>query len=139
LEDQRLRIPVTLFAEYKIIDGLKFKTNFNGLYDWFMGTQWLKKGSNLDLTVNTVPTGALNKNSFYGFNYTWNNSVNYKKSFGRHNFDFLGFIEYNDNFNETMNGGAYGLKSPVISVPSITTPSDRNTFTGLRREIPYSV
>ncbi|AZB10469.1 SusC/RagA family TonB-linked outer membrane protein [Chryseobacterium sp. G0162] len=132
LEDQRLRIPVTLFGEYKIIDGLKFKTNFNGLYDWYMGTSWLKKGSNLDLTVNGVPTGSLNKNSFYGFNYTWNNSINYKKSFGSHNFDFLGFIEYNDNFNETMNGGAYGLKSPVLNVPTITTPSDRNTFTGIK-------
>ncbi|MDC8102081.1 SusC/RagA family TonB-linked outer membrane protein [Chryseobacterium rhizosphaerae] len=132
-QDQRLRIPVTLFGEYKVIDGLKFKTNFNGLFDWYMNTNWLKKGSNLDLTVNQgVPTGLLAKNSFYGFNYTWNNSLNYKKSFGSHNFDVLGFIEYNDNFNETLNGSAYGLKSPVINVPSITTPSDRNTFTGVK-------
>ncbi|MDQ1855129.1 SusC/RagA family TonB-linked outer membrane protein [Chryseobacterium sp. WLY505] len=131
-DDQRLRIPVTLFAEYKIIDGLKFKSNFNGLFDWYMRTRWMQKGSNLDITVNKVPTGSLNKDSFYTFNYTWNNSINYKKSFGGHNFDFLGFIEYNDNYNETMNGGAYGLKSPVINVPSITTPSDRNTFTGVK-------
>ncbi|MDC8102079.1 SusC/RagA family TonB-linked outer membrane protein [Chryseobacterium rhizosphaerae] len=133
MENQRLRIPVTVFGEYKIIDGLKFKTNFNGLYDWSMSTSWMKKGSNLDLTINKgVPTGSLAKNSFYGFNYTWNNSLNYKKSFGGHNFDFLGFIEYNDNFSESLNGSAYGLKSPVINVPSITTPSDRNTFTGVK-------
>lgn len=132
IEDQRLRIPATLFAEYKMLDGLKFKTNFNGLFDWYMSTSWMKKGSNLDLTTNKVPTGSLTKNSFYAFNYTWNNSVNYKKSFGKHNLDFLGFIEYNDNFNETLNAGAYGLKSTTLSVPSITTPSDRNTFTGTK-------
>lgn len=132
-QDQRLRIPVTLFAEYQIINGLKFKTNFNGLYDWYLNTNWLKKGSNLDLTVNQGnPTGLLAKNSFYTFNYTWNNSLNYKKSFGNHNFDVLGFVEYNDNFNESLNASAYGLKSPVINVPSITTPSDRNTFTGVK-------
>jgi hypothetical protein len=28
--------------------------------------------------------------------------------------------------------GAYGLKSTTLSVPSITTPSDRNTFTGIK-------
>lgn len=132
-QDQRLRIPLNLFAEYKIIDGLKFKTNFNGLFDWFQNTSWLQKGSNLDLTVNKqVPTGQIAKNSFYGFNYTWNNSLNYTKSFGQHHFDVLGFVEYNDNFNETLNASAYGLKSPVISVPSITTPSERNTFTGTK-------
>ncbi|WP_312902977.1 SusC/RagA family TonB-linked outer membrane protein [Chryseobacterium taichungense] len=130
-QDQRLRIPVNLFGEYKIIDGLKFKSNFNGLFDWYMSTAWLKKGSNLDLTVNgQVPTGRISKNSFYGFNYTWNNSLNYVKSFGDHHFDVLGFVEYNDNFNETLAASAYGLKSSEISVPSITTPSARNTFTG---------
>lgn len=133
LHDQRLRIPVTLFGEYKIINGLKFKSNFNAIYDWFMSTSWLKKGSNLDLTVNGgVPTGQLAKNSFYGFNYTWNNSLNYTKTINGHHFDVLGFVEYNDNFNETLNASAYGLKSDQISVPSITTPSARNTFTGTK-------
>ncbi len=132
-KDQRLRIPVTLFGEYKVLDGLKFKTNFNGLFDWFMNTTMIAKGSGIDLTANKgVPTGRLDKNSLYGFNYTWTNSLNYKKSFGQHNFDVLGLIEYNDNYNETFNASAYGLKSPVLSVPSITTPSDRNTFTGVK-------
>ncbi|WP_172282370.1 SusC/RagA family TonB-linked outer membrane protein [Chryseobacterium sp. Chry.R1] len=130
LIDQRFRSQATLFGEYKIIDGLKFKTTFNGLYDWYMATNWLKKGSNLDLTINGTPTGQIAKNTFYGFNYTWNNSLNYVKSFGKHNIDVLGFVEYNDNFNETLNASAYGLKSDNLDTPSNTTPSARNTFTG---------
>lgn len=130
LTDQRFRSQATLFGEYKVIDGLKFKTTFNGLYDWYMATNWLKKGSNLDLTINGIPTGQITKNTFYGFNYTWNNSLNYVKAFGKHNFDVLAFAEYNDNFNETLNASAVGLKSDNLDTPSNTTPSARNTFTG---------
>lgn len=131
--EQRFRSQATVFGEYKIIDGLKFRSTFNGLYDWYMNTNWLKKGSNLDLTVNGgVPTGFIAKNSFYGFNYTFNNSLNYIKSFGKHNIDVLGFVEYNDNFSETLNASGYGLKSNNLDTPSNTTPSARNTFTGAK-------
>lgn len=132
LKDQRFRSQATLFGEYKIFDDLKFKSTFNGLYDWYMATNWLKKGSNLDLTINGTPTGQIAKNTFYGFNYTWNNSLNYIKSFGNHNIDALAFVEYNDNFNETLNASAYGLKSENLDTPSNTTPSARNTFTGFK-------
>lgn len=132
ISQQRFRSSASLFGEYKIIDGLTFKSAFNGLYDWRLHKNWLKKGSVLDLIIYKVPTGTLSRNSHYGFNYTFNNGLNYAKKIGDHNIDVLGFVEFNSNFLETFNASAVGLKSPNLDTPSNTVPSARNTFTGTK-------
>ncbi|NAW52029.1 SusC/RagA family TonB-linked outer membrane protein [Elizabethkingia argentiflava] len=130
MNEKRFRLPATVYGEYKIFDDLKFKTTFNGLYDWYYAKNKISKGSTLDLVLYGKPTGSLSTNSFYTFNYTFNNSLNYHKNIGEHTIDVLAFTEFNRNFVETLNASAIGFKSPNLDVPDNTLPSDRSRYTG---------
>lgn len=95
-QTKRYRIFNSLFAEVKIIDGLKYRVNFG---PDFTNQRW---GRFIGAQTNARKLGdaqATNENRF-SFNWTLENIVNYTKSFGgKHNLNITGLHSIQrDNF-----------------------------------------
>lgn len=129
--EQRFRGTGNIFGEYKIMDGLTYRTYFNTLYDNLINTNILKRGSQLDVIVNgAAGLGTLRKSTFYSFNYLFGNRADYRRQFGEHFFGATGVVEFNSEFTESINASGTNFKNPYSDAPSNTIPSTLNTFTG---------
>ncbi|MEP7323790.1 MAG: TonB-dependent receptor, partial [Saprospiraceae bacterium] len=104
---KKYRIFNSLYAEAKIMDGLKYRVNFGP--DFTLA----RRGQFVGALTNARKGGdaqAANENRF-GFNWTLENILTYNKTIGKHNFNFTGLQSIQkDNFE------AYG--SSVTGVPA---------------------
>lgn len=129
--EQRLRVSGNIFGEYKFNDGLSYRMYFNSLYDNLVNTTNVKKGSQLDITTNGANgLGKLTKSTFYTFNYIYGNRLDFRKQLNDHYVGATGIVEFSNEFTEDITASGTNYKNPNSDVPSNTTPSDKNTFTG---------
>jgi TonB-linked SusC/RagA family outer membrane protein len=91
-----------VFGEYDIIDGLTARTSFGIRYENYNG-QTLRYPNLEFLEGNN--SNNLNEYQGYTTEWTWTNTLNYKKSIGKHVFNILAGTEAIRNRNRQLNGG----------------------------------
>ena len=91
--------------EATIIDGLKIKTNAGVTYDGYSGSYFSPEDDRL-VDAYGAQAGAT-QNAFYNqfinstFDYLWENTISYDKTFGKHTIDFVGGVsEQHRTLNE---------------------------------------
>ena len=98
----------TTSLEATIIDGLKVKTNAGITYDGYSGSYFAPEDDRL---VNAFGAQAgATQNAFYNqfinssFDWLWENTISYDKSFGKHNISFVGGVSEQKNTYNSMGG-----------------------------------
>jgi len=98
------RLFANVFADVDILKNLTFHTSFGG--ESYAGTY---RGFNYPSYEN-VENGTTNsyyENSFYGFNWTWTNTLNYRRTFGEHNLSLLAGTEAYNSRYRNVGGQTY--------------------------------
>ncbi|MDH6250521.1 TonB-linked SusC/RagA family outer membrane protein [Chryseobacterium sp. H1D6B] len=125
-----------IFAQYKIINGLNFKTQLGGYYNNVRRTSKILRGSYLD-TVLGIGGSATEQNQ-NRFRYTNSNTLNYVKSFGRHSIDLLGLVEYTEFRNDYISGTGRNFAIPTSSeLGNASTPFAVAGYNELYRTFSY--
>jgi TonB-linked SusC/RagA family outer membrane protein len=98
----------TTSLEATIIDGLKIKTNAGITYDGFSGSYLSPEDDRL-VNAYGAQAGAT-QNAFYNqslnssFDWLWENTISYDKSFGKHNISFVGGVSEQDKTYNVISG-----------------------------------
>ncbi|MBM6500202.1 SusC/RagA family TonB-linked outer membrane protein [Flavobacterium macrobrachii] len=87
------------------VKGLSFKSDFSAIYGRNVNETFFTPGSSIG-TAFGVPTGQKNDGGSDELDMRWVNSIDYVKSFGKHNLAVTLFTDYN-----TYNSYSYGLES----------------------------
>lgn len=105
-ENRRTRIFSSLYAEYKILDGLTYRLNFGPDYSVRRFGQF--QASRTNARGNGTPFARNDYNS--QFSYTVENILNYSKKFNKiHEFNFTGLFSVQKQRNEFSSIRASGL------------------------------
>ena len=92
------RLFANVYGEADILDDLTFRTSFGG--ESYAGTYHSFQYPTYE-NVENSSKNAYSESSYYGFNWTWTNTLNYRKSFGDHTASLLAGVEsYNNNYRE---------------------------------------
>ncbi|SIQ75218.1 TonB-linked outer membrane protein, SusC/RagA family [Chryseobacterium sp. RU37D] len=125
-----------IFAQYKILEGLTFKSQLGGYFNNIRRTNKIFRGSYLDSVLGIG--GEVREQNQNRFRYTNSNTLNYVKSFGNHNFDLLGLVEYTEFKNDFISGTGRNFALPTISEGSNTaTPFAIAGYNELYRTFSY--
>ncbi len=93
-EIEHLNLLSNLFVEYELLEGLKlrssFALSFNEYQNEFYRPSSLETRGRNNSGRPSNPTGRLSTTNIY--KWTFENTINYKKSFGNHNLEVLGGI-----------------------------------------------
>ncbi|PQB08683.1 SusC/RagA family protein [Polaribacter filamentus] len=93
-EIEHYNLLTNLFLEYEVIEDLKVKSSFAVNYNQYQNEYYrpaiLEERGRNNTGRPSNPTGRLSTTNIY--NWIFENTINYKKSFGKHNFDILGGI-----------------------------------------------
>ncbi|CAA7196568.1 SusC/RagA family TonB-linked outer membrane protein [Chryseobacterium potabilaquae] len=108
-----------IFAQYKITEGLNFKSQLGGYFSNMRRTSKTLRGSFLDRILGIG--GRVNERNENRFRYTNSNTLNYVKKFGNHNLDLLGLVEYTEFRNDFIGGEGRSFALPTVSAPSNTS------------------
>ncbi|MEO7766761.1 MAG: SusC/RagA family TonB-linked outer membrane protein, partial [Ferruginibacter sp.] len=95
---RRYQFQHNLYAELKILKGLKFRSTFG--YGWSQTTDDNYTGPNTVFNTNATTAGAsLSQNNSEGWQYTVNNSLEFNPTFkGKHKLQLLALQEVQKNF-----------------------------------------
>jgi len=96
--------------EATILPGLRVKTNFGintNDYSGYYFTPTNNRGPNV-----VLPFYSQSANN--SFDYLWENTVSYTKTFGQHNFDFVGGVSQQENTYRFMGAQGSGQISDVL-------------------------
>lgn len=108
-ETKKYRIFNSVYAEVKILDGLKYRVNFGPDFTISRAGRFIGSLTNDNKGANATAT----LNNQFGFNYTLENVLTYNKTFGDHNLGVTALQSIQrDNF-ETSNISVNGV--PVES------------------------
>ncbi|MCG8473939.1 MAG: SusC/RagA family TonB-linked outer membrane protein [Cytophagales bacterium] len=100
--ENNIRTIASSFLQYELIDNLKFKTQFSGVYDRYRTERYTQPGSILDgITGDPLAPGSKSDEGSDQFDYSWLNQISYAKTFGKHSFNILAFTEFSkQNFSD---------------------------------------
>jgi TonB-linked SusC/RagA family outer membrane protein len=113
-----------VYAELEPVSGFVIRTSFGGNYNNFNSVNYTRR--TYENSENNASYG-FGQNSFYGTNWVWTNTANFKKDFGMHGLDILVGQEAL-NTNSFWNISASGI-NPFSQTPdfvSISTLGSRN-------------
>ena len=90
-----------IYADVDLIQGLTFHTSFGGesyagIYHSFQYPTYEN--------VENASKNSYSESSYYGYNWTWTNTLNYRKTFGDHRVSVLAGVEAYDNNYRNMGG-----------------------------------
>lgn len=117
------RVIANGFAEYKLLDGLKFKSTINVNTDNTVNRTFTPSTAQggLGSAPPQPASGSYNTSNFI----TWlsENTLNYQKSFGKHNLEALAGYTYQKYSAE--NSGINGTQFPDDNIPWISAATTR--------------
>lgn len=128
--NKNLRLMGNIFAEYKILDNLKFRSTLSTSYAQLKTPSVIMPGSYLDQVLGYNGWLSLTNNDF--FYYTVNNRLDYNKTFGNHGVDLTVFHEFNYQKTNTTASTMKGLKNPLLDVYLNNNYATPLTITGAR-------
>ncbi|MEP3372458.1 MAG: TonB-dependent receptor [Maribacter dokdonensis] len=143
---------IALNLEYEILDGLTYKVNIgrneSQYFRKFFQPQYLALDRNGELSLSaSTPNAILQYNQWFSTRETIEHILNYKKSFGKHNLDFLAVASYEKYKYRTLNTGTVFADDASNDVQVLnaganpTTPSEFrnvNTLAGKLGRIQYN-
>jgi TonB-linked SusC/RagA family outer membrane protein len=103
---KELKLFTNVFAEFEIVDGLLFRTNFGIDYSSFNRRQYSPRFK--EINTQRLQSDLSTSNS-YRYNWVWSNTFNYVKQFGKHNIDVLAGMESVQYYNEYFNASRVGF------------------------------
>lgn len=125
-----------IFAQYKILEGLNFKTQLGGYFNNIRRTSKILRGSYLD-TILGINGSDIEQNQ-NRFRYTNTNTLNYVKKFGQHSIDLLGLVEYTEFRNDFIGATGRNFSSPSLSeLDNASTPFNVQGYDELYRTFSY--
>jgi TonB-linked SusC/RagA family outer membrane protein len=92
-----------LFAEVKFLKNFKARTSFGGNLDYFYSYKY-----SFGSYDHTAPS-TLNENSGYLSSWTWNNTIDFDKSWNKHHLQALAGIEEIKKYNRGQGGSSSGF------------------------------
>lgn len=96
--------------EATLLPGLRIKTNFGINSTDYSGYYFTPSNNRLSGAVPSYYSQSANNS----FEYLWENTVAYTKTFGQHNFDFVGGVSQQDNTYRFISGQGNGQISDAI-------------------------
>ena len=118
------RLFANVYADVDILNDLTFHTSFGG--ESYAGT-YHSFGYPQYENVENSSKNSYSESSFYGFNWTWTNTLNYRRIFENHSVSILAGTEaYNNNYR-TMGGTTSDYFSFDPNYTSLTTGSGTPT------------
>ena len=82
-----------LFAKFKLLEGLSFRTSINAFYNRADNTDYYPKDHNMGPSYYRTATFISNANRT--INYTWDNVLTYDKTIKNQSFNLMGGYEFN--------------------------------------------
>lgn len=111
--DRNMILDGNVYASYQIIPGLTAKSQLGGYFNNYRGTNRTLKGSFLDNILGLG--GTVTESNANRFKYTNTNTLNYVQSFGQHNFDLMGLLEYTEYSNDYFFANGQQFSSPSLT------------------------
>lgn len=94
------------FSEYDLIDGLTLRTNFGLKYENYNGISY--RYPNPEFTEGNL-SNSMSENFGFTTEWTWTNTLNYKKVFGEHSLNVLAGTEAIQNRYRQLSGSGRDL------------------------------
>lgn len=92
------RLFANVYADVDLLQNLTFHTSFGG--ESYAGTYHSFQYPQYE-NVENASKNSYSESSYYGYNWTWTNTLNYRKTFGDHKVSVLGGVEaYDNNYRE---------------------------------------
>ncbi len=107
------RFMASAYGEYEIIDGLTFRSTFG-----IISTD--SDGSNHSLETRMgakeIPNTTLSNSHSWGYDWNWDQTLNYSKSFGQHDFNVMGTYSTEYSKYRNFNASGQGIQTEVHDV-----------------------
>ncbi len=105
------RFMASAYGEYQIIDGLTFRSTF-GI------TSSDSEGRNFTLATQgqRLNNTTLNENHNWTYNWIWDQTLNYSKQFGQHNFNVMGTYSAEYSKSHNFSAGGQGIQTEIHDV-----------------------
>ena len=136
-ESKTNRYVGNIYAEADLIKGLTFRTSFgidvsDNAYRSFVPVYQLSS-----VTYNTIST--VTQSNANNYSWTWDNTLQYKASFGKHNLDVLAGTSARERISEYTSASGKNLifDDFAHAYLSNTTDKTQNTVTGTKT--PYNI
>ncbi len=98
---QRHNVIFTSFAEYNFLKDFTFKTSLGSSFNNNHYTEYQNAGQKWGYSAWNPAQGI--DNSYYTFNWLFENTLSYNKTFGKHNVNaLLGYSAQKNNYRETL-------------------------------------
>ncbi|WP_437919604.1 SusC/RagA family TonB-linked outer membrane protein [Sphingobacterium sp. LRF_L2] len=94
------------FAEYDLLDGLTFRTSFGIKYENYFGTDITYP--NPEFSEGSF-NNSLNESAGYNTEWTWTNTLNWRKVFDKHSINILAGTEAIDNRTKDLTANRNGF------------------------------
>ena len=118
------RLFTNVYGEADIFPELTFRTSFGG--ESYAGNYHSFEYPQYE-NVENASRNSYTESSYYGYNWTWTNTLNYRKTFGEHNLSLLAGVEsYNNNYRD-MGGTTTDYFSFDPNYPTLSTGSGTPT------------
>jgi len=92
------------FADLKLIDGLNFRTTYGVRYDNYKGISFTVP--NPEFSEGSVDNNAMSEYQGFSTDWTWTNTLNFKKKFGKHDLSILAGTEaVKSNYRQVSGDG----------------------------------
>lgn len=107
------RFMASVYGEYQIIDGLTFRSTFGTVSSE-------TNGRNLTLETRMgakeLPNTTLSENHNWGYDWNWDQTLNYSKRFGQHDFNFMATYSTEYSKDHRFNASGQGIQTEVHDV-----------------------
>lgn len=136
-ESKTNRYVGNLFTEIDLIKGLTFRTSFgidvsDNAYRSFTPVYQLSSVSYN--TISSVTQSATNN-----FSWTWDNTLQYKTSFGKHNIDLLGGLSARERISEFQSATGKNLIFDDFDHAYLSNATDKTLNTVSGGKTPYNI
>jgi len=106
------------YLELTPVEGLKLKSNFGISYDGYSGYDFVPKNERR----YPVREATYSQSSDNSFEWLWENTINYSRTFGNHSFDLMGGVSAQENTYRVLSASGTGLMSDELrNVGSLKT------------------
>ncbi len=132
---QNFRALGNFFAEYDILENLTFKSNMGFDINSFNQSRFFPAAPEGEV-VNL--TNRLEERSEFNKIYTWFNTLNYDKDFGKHSFNVLAGTEFNNTNRRTIGASRTGfLFNDVLNTRVLDLGTENIANFGFASQVNY--
>jgi len=123
--DRKFNVLASTYLEYKFLDNFSFKTSLSGTLDDDRYSEYTNEGQKYGYSAWNNAEGEAT--SSYNYNWIWENTLSYNKTFGNHSINVLAGYSAQKNYYEGSNLTATGFPNDMVHTLNAGTPSDGGT------------